>query len=145
MDGQKTAPELATELNFICCPWAGEYQNKLKKLSIIPCTIKSPQNWTDKKFNPPHRNYNLYFYKTTPINTTKHHSSKKKKKKNSTQFLSEYNNTKWSHTWLVFNHIFKCSLNCAKVEHCLILIGKLFQFLTALTENAERPKSVTLK
>ncbi len=31
------------------------------------------------------------------------------------------------------------------MEHCLILIGKLFQLLTALTEKAERPKSVTLK
>ncbi len=46
---------------------------------------------------------------------------------------------------LIFNHIFKCILNCAKVEHCLIVIGKLFQLLTALTEKAERPKSVALK
>ncbi len=91
---------------------------------------KIPPKFTGKKYNPPHGNYYPYFYKISPIHTT--NQSLSFKKWYILQLHSKYRNTQLSHTRLVFNQIFKCSLNCAKVEHCLMLISKWFQLLTAL-------------
>ncbi len=122
-------------------------QNKLcdKNNIIIQFTVNSPQNVTDKKYNPPYRHYNPNVYTISPINTTKHLPTNNYKMLQLTKVSFKVQKYSMVTHLTHFKHIFKFSLNCAKVEHCLIIIGKLFKLITAITEKAEWPKSVALK